>query len=124
MRLARTGAMALGLALTLAACAGRPVDPGDAAERAAGGVLWGATAGAALGATFAINPTIGAAFGAASGAAIGAATGVAAAQPAITYAPIAPASAAVTPGFYDSWAPGTFAPPPGTMVPPPPAGAG
>ncbi|MGH7093588.1 MAG: hypothetical protein ACREFB_08655 [Stellaceae bacterium] len=123
MRLLRTGAVALGLSLTLAACAGNMIDPHDAARRAAAGAVWGAALGTAVGATFAINPGIGAPIGAMTGATLGAASGLMTAQPAVTYAPIRTPSAAVVPGFYDSWAPGSHPPPVGVSTPPP-AGAG
>lgn len=123
MRFVRTGAMALGLVLTLSACEGRLIDPRDAANRAAAGAIWGAALGSAIGATFAINAGIGAPTGAMTGAALGALSGLLTAQPAVTYAPIAVPTAAVIPGFYDSWAPGSH-PPPIDVSAPPPAGAG
>lgn len=118
----RTSSATAGLALltVLSACvAGSGVDPDDAAQRAAVGGALGAALGAGLGVTLAIDAGIGATVGAASGAAIGAAAGVLTAQPAVTYAPIAPPETAVIPNFYDGWAPGNHPPPAGTSAPPP-----
>lgn len=123
MRLVRTGAVAFALALSLAACTGRVVDPSDAARRAGAGALWGATLGSAIGATVAINPGLGASIGALSGALVGAASGAMTARPAIAYAPIPVPPGPVVPGFYDGWAPGSH-PPPENDSTPPPAGAG
>ncbi|HEX3881916.1 MAG TPA: hypothetical protein VHW66_04610 [Stellaceae bacterium] len=121
MRRARTGALALGLVLSLAACteAGPGPDPTDAAQKMAAGAIWGAALGSALGATFAINPGIGAPMGAMTGATVGALAGLMSAQQAVYYRPIALPAAPVMPGFYDAWAPGTHPPPLGAMAPPP-----
>jgi hypothetical protein len=122
MRLPGASGAAVGLALVagLSGCvAGSGVDPDDAAQRAAVGSVLGAALGAGLGVTFAIDAGIGATVGAASGAAIGAAAGVLAAQPAVTYAPVAVPETAVIPNFYDGWAPGNHPPPSGSMAPPP-----
>ena len=119
MRLARRGALAWGLAASLAACAGGGVDPEDAAQGMAQGGIWGTALGTALGASFAINPAIGATMGAATGAALGIASGVISAQRAVSYETITPPGEAVMPGFYDGWAPGSHPPPLGVMAPPP-----
>ncbi|HEY1797735.1 MAG TPA: YMGG-like glycine zipper-containing protein [Stellaceae bacterium] len=123
MRRARTGALALGMLVCLSACAEYPgPDPNDAAQRMVGGAVWGAALGSALGAAFAINPGIGAPMGAATGAALGTLAGLLSAQQAVYYAPIAPPTAAVIPGFYDAWAPGSHPPPLDAMAPPPRSG--
>jgi hypothetical protein len=96
------------------------VDPQDAADRAAIGGVLGATLGAGLGATFAINPGLGAAVGAEAGGPIGAIVGAATAQPLPDYKPIAVATSAVIPDFYDTWPPGYDRPPVGASTPPPP----
>src|SRR6266571_3333571 len=75
------------------------VDPVDAGERA--------IIGAALGAV----------IGAESGATIGAAIGAATAQPLPDYAPIAIPTAAIIPGFYDTWPPGFHPPPIASQTP-------
>jgi hypothetical protein len=107
----------------LSACAEYPgPDPNDAAQRMVGGAVWGAALGSALGAAFAINPGIGAPMGAATGAALGTLAGLLSAQQAVYYAPIAPPTAAVIPGFYDAWAPGSHPPPLDAMAPPPRSG--
>ncbi len=95
------------------------VDPVDAGERAIVGAALGTALGTGIGASFAINPAIGAVVGAESGAAIGAAIGVATAQPLPDYAPIAIPTAAVIPGFYDTWPPGYHPPPIASQTPPP-----
>ncbi len=123
MRRARTGALALGVVVSLAACTGAPgPDPNDAMQKMAAGAVWGAGLGAGLGAAFAINPGIGAPMGAATGAAVGVLAGLLSAQQAVYYEPITPPTAAVIPGFYDSWAPGSHPPPLGAVAPPPRAG--
>jgi hypothetical protein len=125
MRLARRGALALGLAASLAGCAGGGVDPEDAARGMALGGVWGSALGTAVGVSFAINPAIGAAMGAATGAGLGVASGLMSAQRAVSYETITPPSEAVMPGFYDGWAPGSHPPSLGVMAPPPrAAGAG
>ena len=95
------------------------VDPEDAGERVIVGAALGTALGTGIGASFAINPAIGAVVGAESGAAIGAAIGAATAQPLPEYAPIAIPTAAITPGFYDSWPPGYHPPPIASQTPPP-----
>jgi pectin methylesterase-like acyl-CoA thioesterase len=118
MRLAIAGVLAIGVALT--GCIS--VEPDDAAERAVAGAALGAGLGAGIGATFAINPLLGAVIGADSGAALGGAAGLMTTPPAPTYKPITPPAEAVIPGFYDSWAPGNYVPPPGTRAAPPRTG--
>ena len=98
------------------------VDAEDMAERAVVGAALGTALGTGLGAVFAINPAIGAVVGAEAGAALGAAVGVATAQPLPSYAPITLPSAAVIPGFYDTWPPGYRPPPIGSQTPPPEPG--
>ena len=95
------------------------VDPVDAGERAIVGAALGAALGTGIGATFAINPAVGAVVGAESGAAIGAAIGAVTAQPLPDYAPIAIPTAAIIPGFYDTWPPGFHPPPIASQTPPP-----
>jgi uncharacterized membrane protein len=95
------------------------VDPVDAGERAIVGAALGAALGTGIGATFSINPAIGAVIGAESGATIGAAIGAATAQPLPDYAPIAIPTAAIIPGFYDTWPPGFHPPPIASQTPPP-----
>lgn len=123
MRRARVGALALGMVACLSACAEFPgPDPDDAMHKMAAGAVWGTAMGASLGAAFAINPGIGASMGAATGATLGTLAGLLSAQQAIYYAPITPPTAAVIPGFYDAWAPGSHPPPLNAMAPPPRAG--
>jgi len=123
MRRARVGALALGMLVSLTACADFPgPDPNDAVHKMAAGAVWGAALGSALGAAFAINPGIGAPMGAATGATVGVFAGLMSAQQAVYYAPITPPTAAVIPRFYDSWAPGSHPPPLDAMAPPPRAG--
>jgi len=117
MRLAVAGIVSIAAALALSAC--HPVDPEDAAERAVTGAALGTALGTGIGATFAINPAIGAVVGAETGATLGAAAGVLTAAPAPTYRPIAPPAEAVIPQFYDTWAPGYYAPSIASQVPPP-----
>jgi hypothetical protein len=95
------------------------VDPQDAAERAIVGGVVGTALGTGIGAAAAINPAIGAAIGAEAGAAIGAVIGAATAQPLPDYAPIAVPTAAVIPGFYDTWPPGFNQPAVDAQTPPP-----
>jgi hypothetical protein len=95
------------------------VDPQDAAERAIVGGVVGTALGTGLGASVAINPAIGAAIGAEAGAALGAVIGAATAQPLPDYAPIAVPTAAVIPGFYDTWPPGYSQPAVDAQTPPP-----
>ncbi len=124
MRRARTGALALGMLVSLSACIGPAgPDPNDAIHKMAAGALWGGALGTGIGATFAINPAIGAAMGAATGAGLGVASGLLSAQQAVYYAPITPPTAPVMPGFYDAWAPGSHPPPLDAMAPPPRAGS-
>jgi hypothetical protein len=113
MRIAATGTIAVALAAMLSACAPpyHSVDPVDASERAAAGMVLGAALGTGIGASFAINPAAGAIIGVESGAAIGAAIGAATAAPVPEYAPIAVPAEAVIPGFYDNWPPGYYRPP-------------
>jgi len=118
MRLAIAGTFMIVLAASLPACVS--VEPDDAAERALAGATLGTALGVGIGATFAINPAIGAVVGAETGATLGAAAGVMTAQPAVSYEPIAPPSAAVVPAFYDTWAPGYHVPPIDSQTPPPP----
>ena len=98
------------------------VDPSDAAERAVVGAALGSALGTGIGASFAINPAIGTIIGAESGAALGAAAGVMTAQPIPDYAPIAVPTAAVIPGFYDTWPPGYHQPSIPSQTPPPAPG--
>src|SRR6266478_3983725 len=79
------------------------VDPVDAGERAIVGAALGTALGTGIGATFAINPAIGAVT----------------AQPLPDYAPIAIPTAAIIPGFYDTWPPGFHPPPIASQTPPP-----
>jgi hypothetical protein len=97
------------------------VDPQDAAERAVTGAVLGATTGAALGAIFAINPGLGATIGTEAGGGLGAVIGAATAQPLPDYKPIAKPTAAIIPGFYDSWPPGYEQPEFPPQTPPPPS---
>jgi hypothetical protein len=105
MRIAATGTIAVALAAMLSACAPpyHSVDPVDASERAAAGMVLGAALGTGIGASFAINP--------AAGAIIGVESGAATAAPVPEYAPIAVPAEAVIPGFYDNWPPGYYRPP-------------
>jgi hypothetical protein len=96
------------------------VDRDDAAERALVGGAAGAALGVAIGASFSINPAIGSVIGAETGGAFGAAIGAATAQPLPDYKPIAVPTAAVIPGFYDTWPPGYHPPPFASQTPPPP----
>jgi len=120
----------IGLAVALSGCvepygpapsavAVSRVDPQDAAERAIVGGVVGTALSTGIGATVSINPAIGAAIGAETGAAIGAAIGAATAQPLPDYAPIAVPTAAVIPGFYDTWPPGFVQPAITAQTPPP-----
>ncbi len=131
MRLMVVRAALVGLAAALSGCvaAGGPapvgfqvsrVDPEDAADRALVGSVLGTALGTGLGAAFAINPGIGAVVGAETGATLGAVAGAMTAQPLPGYAPIAVPTAAVIPGFYDTWPPGFHPPPIGSQTPPPP----
>jgi len=133
MRLILVRAALIGLAAALAGCGElngtgpldfsvSRVDPVDAGERAIVGAAAGTALGTGIGATFAINPGVGAVVGAESGAAIGAAIGAATAQPLPAYAPIAIPTAAVIPGFYDTWPPGYHPPPIDSQTPPPQPG--
>jgi len=119
---------ALTCAAALSGCVGvygpHRVDPTEAAERAVVGAAAGTAIGTGLGAIFAINPAIGSVIGAETGAAVGAALGVITAQPLPDYAPIAVPTAAVVPGFYDSWPPSYRPPPIAAQTPPPPAPPG
>src|SRR5947209_3565683 len=130
MRHTGVGAALVGMAMALSGCVEiygptpfaielARVDPEEAAERALVGAALGTALGTGLGATFAINPAIGSVVGAEAGAALGAATGVATAQPLPRYAPIAVPTAAVIPGFYDTWPPGYHPPPIASQTPPP-----
>lgn len=96
------------------------VDRDDAADRALVGSALGTALGTGLGATFAINPGVGTLIGAESGAAIGAAIGAVTAQPLPAYKAIAVPTAAVIPGFYDTWPPGYEPLPIASEAPPPP----
>ena len=95
------------------------VDPQDAAERALIGGVLGTALGTGLGAVVSINPAIGAAVGAEAGAGLGAVIGAATAQPLPDYAPITVPTAAVIPGFYDTWPPGFNQPAVDAQTPPP-----
>jgi hypothetical protein len=130
MRLLLVRTVLIGLAAALPGCVGvygpAPLDLGlarvdlvEAGERAVVGAALGTALGTGLGASFAINPAIGAVVGAESGAAIGAAIGAATAQPLPDYAPIAIPTAAIIPGFYDTWPPGYHPPPVASQTPPP-----
>ena len=122
--------LALGMAAVLSGCAmvyGDPsgiriarVDPEDAAERALTGAIAGTALGTGLGTILSINPAIGAVVGAESGATLGAGIGLLTAQPIPDYTPVEIPTAAVIPGFYDTWAPGNRPPATGSQVPPPP----
>lgn len=96
------------------------VDPEDVAERTMIGSVLGAALGTGLGSTFAITPAVGAVVGVEAGTAIGAAIGAMTAQPLPAYEPVAMPTAAVIPGFYDSWPPGSHALPIASATPPPP----
>ena len=130
MQLILVGTALIGLAAALSGCVEvygpappgielSRVDPVEAGERAIVGAALGAALGTGIGATFAINPAIGAVVGAESGAAIGAAIGAVTAQPLPDYAPIAIPTAAIIPGFYDTWPPGFHPPPIASQTPPP-----
>src|SRR5437773_9083914 len=122
MRRTAVGAALVGFATVLSGCVEiglSRVDPQEAAERALIGAALGTALGTGLGASFSINPAIGAVVGAEAGAALGAAVGVATAQPLPEYAPIALPTAAIIPGFYDTWPPGYHPPPIASQTPPP-----
>jgi len=130
MRLILVGTALIGLAAALSGCVEvygpappgielSRVDPVDAGERAIVGAALGTALGTGIGAAFSINPAIGAVIGAESGATIGAAIGAATAQPLPDYAPIAIPTAAIIPGFYDTWPPGFHPPPIASQTPPP-----
>jgi hypothetical protein len=123
MRLPATGMIAVALVVTLSACGVvHPVEPEDAAERAVAGAALGTALGTGLGTTFAINPAIGSIIGAESGATLGAAAGIVTAAPVPSYHPIPVPTAAVIPGFYDSWPPGYHRWPADPETKEPPAG--
>src|SRR5216683_214529 len=128
MRLIPLRTVLIGLAAALSGCVEvsgplpfelARVDPEEAAERVIIGAALGTALGTGIGASFAINPAIGAVVGAESGAAIGAAIGVVTAQPLPDYAPIAIPTAAIIPGIYDTWPPGSHPPPIAAQTPPP-----
>lgn len=96
------------------------LDPEDVADRVMIGSVLGAALGTGLGSTVAINPAVGAVIGVEAGAVLGAAAGAITAQPLPTYKPVAVPTTAVIPGFYDTWPPGTHAPPVTAGTPPPP----
>jgi hypothetical protein len=131
MRLILVRTVLIGLAAALSGCVDAygptpldlglaRVDPVEAGERAIVGAALGTALGTGIGATFAIDPAIGAVIGAESGAAIGAAIGAVTAQPLPDYAPIPIPTAAIIPGFYDTWPPGYHPPPIASQTPPPP----
>ena len=130
MRLILVGTALIGLAAALSGCVEvygpappgielSRVDPVDAGERAIVGAALGTALGTGIGAAFSTNPAIGAVVGAESGATIGAAIGAATAQPLPDYAPIAIPTAAIIPGIYDTWPPGSHPPPIAAQTPPP-----
>jgi len=108
MRRARVGALALGMLVSLSACANFPAPTRTTPCKRWRPVPCGARRSARpVGAAFAINPGIGAPMGAATGATLGTLAGLLSAQQAVYYVPITPPTAAAIPGFYDGWAPGS-----------------
>lgn len=124
MRLSLARVALIGVTAALSGCVSvygpHRIDPAEATERAIVGAAAGTALGTGIGAVFAINPAVGSIIGAETGATLGAVAGIITSQPLPAYQPIAVPTAAVGPDFYDTWPPGSHAPPIASQVPPPP----